>query len=144
MKYLLLTTLSLLLSACGTYDFVPTPVPELISKVTYTTTDASGQNTWEINNDTLGVRYKKISSSGRLISQSEKKLTPNDFNIIATGLEKAEFKTATSKEGKGSSSVKEKLIVQTYDDSRVFTQDDKTKFPEEIDAVTKTIPRLVQ
>ena len=142
MKYLLLASFTLLLNACASYDFVPTPVPELISKVTYTTMDASGNNTWQLDNDTLNVRYMKLSNSGQLITQRVTKATPNEFNIIATGLEKADFQKVTSQQGKRNAGVKEKLVVETAEGSRVFTQDDSSSFPAEINTVTKQIPQL--
>lgn len=142
MRYLLLASVALLLNACATYDFVPTPVPELISKVTYTTTDSSGNNTWQLDNDTLKVRYIKLANNGKVISQRVTKATPNEFNIIATGLEKADFLKTTSQKSTGKSGVKEKLIIETSEGSRVFTQDNNTRFPDKINVVTKTIPQL--
>ena len=142
MKYLLLASLTLLLNACASYDFVPTPVPELISKVTYTTTDSSGNNTWQLDNDTLNVRYMKLSNNGQLISQRVTKATPNEFNIIATGFEDADFKKVTSQQGKRNAGIKEKLVIETAEGSRIFTQDDNSSFPAKINEVTKTIPQL--
>ncbi|RVU84242.1 hypothetical protein EOL70_12205 [Leucothrix sargassi] len=142
MRYLLLTSLTLLLNACATYDFVPTPVPELISKVTYTTTGPSGGNTWQLDNDTLSVKHLKLSHNGQVIGQRVSKATSNEFNIIATGLEKADFQKATSVQGSGPARVKEILVVETFDSKRTFTQDEKTRFPEEIQAVTQQIPQL--
>ena len=142
MRYILLACLALFLNACATYDFVPTPVPELISKVTYTTTDSSGNSTWQIDNDTLNVRYTKTSNNGQLISQRITKATPNEFNIIATSLEKADFKKATSQQGARKSGRTEILTVETSEDNRVFTQNGTTRFPDAINEVTKTIPQL--
>lgn len=142
MRHLLLASLVLMLSACATYDFVPTPVPELISKVTYTKTDSSGNNTWQLDNDTLKVRYTKRSNSGQVIAQRITKATPNEFNIIATGLENADFIKATSLQGASNTRASEKLVIETVEGSRVFTQDAKTRFPAKINAVTKTIPQI--
>jgi hypothetical protein len=142
MRYILLASFALFLNACATYDFVPTPVPELISKVTYTTTDVSGKSTWQIDNDTLKVRYTKASNNGQLISQRVTKATPNDFNIIATDLENADFKKATSQQGARRGGATGQMIIETSEGNRVFTQNNTTHFPDAINEVAKTIPQL--
>ena len=142
MRYLLLTSLALLLNACATYDFVPTPVPEQISKIIYTTSDSAGNNTWQVDNDTLQVRYMRLSNSGKVIAQRVTKATPNDFNIIATGLEEADFLEASSEQSSGNVNAREKLVVVANSGTRTFTQNDTTKFPAKVQEVTQVIPQL--
>ena len=141
MRYLWIALLATILSACSP-DFVPTPVPEEISNVTYQISTGSGTKTWQINNNDLSVKLTNKSPSGATLSSQTTKTVPNSYNWLATAFEKADFIKATSTPNQGRRSGAEVLTIVTQAETYTYTQDTNTKFPPGFDEIVMGIPAV--
>lgn len=139
MRYLWIALLASLLSACN-YDFVPTPVPEEISEVTYQVSNGSGSKEWTIKNNDLSVKLVNKAANGATLSSQTTKTVPNSYNWLVTGLENANFTKVTSTAEQGRSSGAETLTVVTQAETYTYTQNTQTKFPPGFDKVVMGIP----
>jgi len=139
MRYLWIAFLATLLSACN-YDFIPTPVPEEVSEVTYQIKTGSGSKEWTIKNNDLSVKLVNKSPNGATLSSQTTKTVPNSYNWLVTGLENADFTKVTSTAEQGRPSGSEILIVVTQAETYTYTQDTRTKFPPGFDKVVMGIP----
>lgn len=148
MRYLWIAALSLLLSGCGgignanTRSFVATPIPDEIRIVIYSTETPAGTNTWRLNNDDLRIRHTRKSTSGKILSNRIRKMTPNDYNWVVYHLEQANFTKVKSLPNKGSSTTQETLTVITQSETLTYTQNRTTRFPNGFQKVVNVIPGL--
>ena len=141
MRYVCLAVLTLLLSACSSYNFVPTPVPEEIHTVVYTNSTAQENLILRITNDDLKVHLTK-QSRNKAPSNSYGKATSNNYNIMATEFTNADFTKVVSLPYKGNQTSREKLVISTNAKIYTFTQDGNTRFPSGIAEVVTSLPSL--
>ena len=140
MRYIWMAALTLLLTACN-YDFVPTPVPEEIHTVVYTNSTNSENIILRINNNSLTVQLTRQSRNG-IVSNRSGKATPNNYNVMATSFENANFMTAKSISGRGNPGSQEKLVIETQAKTYTFTQNSNTRFPPGIAETVASLPGL--
>lgn len=133
--------LTLLLTACGGNDFVPTPVPEEIHTVVYTNSTSRENIILRITNNDLKVQLTRQNKGG-IISNRFGNATPNSYNIMATRLENANFMKVKSLPGRGNSGAQEKLVIETQAKIYTYTQNQSTRFPSGVDEVVKLLPTL--
>jgi len=142
MRNILISILAVFVTSCASYDFVPTPVPEEINSLIYTTQSPSGSKTWRITNNDLKVNITDKSNSGQVLSNRTIKTTPNDYNWVAYNLAQAKFTELKSLPALRPTQTNETLIVETQAETFTYTQNSTTRFPEGIQKVTAVIPRL--
>ena len=140
MRYIWMAALTLLLTACN-YDFVPTPVPEEIHTVVYTKSTGNQNSILRVTNNNLKVQ-KTIQNRSGIVSNRVGKATPNDYNIMATMLEKADFMKVKSVPGRGTPGIVETLVVETQAETYTFTQDANTQFPPAIAQTVSALPGI--
>lgn len=140
MRYVYLIVLTLLLTACSN-DFVPTPVPEEIHTVVYTNSTARENIILRITNNDLRIQLTRQNKSG-VMSNRYGTATPNNYNIMATDLEQANFMKVKSISGRGNPNAQERLVIETHAATYTFTQDRNTRFPPGIDEIAKLLPSL--
>ena len=145
MNKLWIFALTALLTACAGNSrgkFVSTPVPDEIRSISYSVETSAGTKTWQLNNDNLRIRLTNKSPNGKVISNSTKKMIPNDYNWVAYSLEEANFSKVQSLPMRRASRTNEVLTIITNDGTHSFTQNNSTRFPDGYQKIVTIIPSL--
>jgi len=139
MRSIIISVLTVFISACGSYNFVATKAPDEIVTLVYTTQSQSGSKTWRLINDNLRVEITSKSNSGQVISNKAIKSTYDKFELMVTNLEKAKFLESKSIPANNPTQTNETLIIETHSKTYTYTQNSTTRFPSGIQKVVSKI-----
>ncbi len=140
MRIIILSILAIFISACGNYNFEPTPAPDEIVTIVYTTKSQAGSKTWKLVNDNLKVTVTSKSKTGRVISNKDIRSNFNRFSLIITNLEKAKFTRLRSMNANYLTQNTETMVIETHAKKYTYTQNSSYKFPKAVqEAVTNIV-----
>ena len=132
MRNIIILVLTLFISACGSYNFEPTPAPKEIVTIVYTTQSQSGSKTWNMINDNLKVTITSKSRSGQVTANKSMYSTYDRFASVITNLEKANFTQAKSIPVNSRSQTSETMVIETHAKTYTYTQNSTTRFPKAV------------
>lgn len=142
MRIIITSVLALLVSACGSYNFEPTPAPNEIVKIIYTVQSQSGSKTWDLVNDNLKVTITSKAKNGRVTSNKVTRSNFNNFSLIITGLEKAKFTTLKSQHANFLTQNTETMVIETHAKTYKYDQNSSSRFPKAIQEAAADIVKI--
>lgn len=141
MRNIIISVLAIFISACGSYNFVPTPAPDEMVTMDYTIESPSGSKSWNLINDNLKVTVTSKSRSGKVTASRTFKSTFNKFAKLTTDLDKAKFTEFKSMPANTQTQNRETLIIETHAKTYTYTQNSSTRFPKGIQQAASFITR---
>lgn len=141
MRNIIISVLAVFISACGSYNFEPTPAPKEIVTIVYTNQSQSGSKSWNLINDNLKVTITSKSKSGQVTSNNIIKSSSAKFESMITSLEKAKFTQAESIIVNSQTQSRETMVIETHARTYTYTQNETTRFPKEIQEAASYIKR---
>ncbi|PID46459.1 MAG: hypothetical protein CSB47_03945 [Proteobacteria bacterium] len=152
MRYFWITVLIVLSVGCARREHIATPNPDEISTITYRVNSQQFSQQWLFTNNDLTLRYTKRNKRGVLVSNQVKKVTPNDFNWLVTGLENADYKKINSPSRwvnssfvggqRAISGAAEVFSVESLGGTHTFQRKGNIRLPPAIEKVAHQIPVL--
>jgi len=141
MRNIIISVLAIFISACGSYNFVPTPAPNEMVAMTYTIQSPAGSKSWRLINDNLKVTITSKSNRGQVTSNKVIRSTYDKFETMVTNLEKSKFTQAKSTPVNSRTQTSETMLIETHAKAYTYTQNSTTRFPQGIQQAASFITR---